>query len=140
METSPHAKTFKSHSWCDSMQYDDTRALHKYAQYYHFVKGLTQPQFFQPTRHYTSPLEIRTCCLWLHHQENGTDCGIFSLIYQQALSKWYGEAAGHIFNGVDQETQHGTSSGRTTQGYGPSYMATLHNAHILRKRIIYRSL
>ena len=76
--------------WCDSMQYEGSSALQIYAQYYHFVEGLTRPQAFKQPRHYTSLLDIRRRCPRLPHQENGTDCGIFTLMYQQALSKWYG--------------------------------------------------
>ena len=86
--------------WCDSMQYDGTIALLTYAQYYHFLEGLKRPKNFQQTRHYTSSLEIQIRYPWLPYQENGMDCGIFTLTYQKALSKWYGEAAGHNFTEV----------------------------------------
>ena len=33
----------------------------------------------------------------LQRQCNGTDCGIFTLLYQQAVSNWYGTAAGQTF-------------------------------------------
>ena len=34
----------------------------------------------------------------LMRQRNGTDCGIFTLLYQQTVSNWYGTAAGQTFN------------------------------------------
>jgi hypothetical protein len=83
--------------WCDSMQYEGSSALQIYAQYYHFVEGLTRPQAFKQTRHYTSSLDIRRRCPQPPRQENGTDCGNYTLMYQQALSKWYGDAPGHDF-------------------------------------------
>jgi hypothetical protein len=61
------------------------------------MEGLTRPQAFQQPRHYMSSLDIRRRCPRLPRQENGADCGIFTLMYQQALSKWYGAAAGHDF-------------------------------------------
>ena len=33
----------------------------------------------------------------LRRQCNGTDCGIFTLLYQQTVSSWYGTAAGQTF-------------------------------------------
>ena len=33
----------------------------------------------------------------LRRQCNGTDCGIFTLLYQQTVSSWYGAAAGQTF-------------------------------------------
>ena len=33
----------------------------------------------------------------LRRQCNGTDCGIFTLLYQQTVSNWYGTAAGQTF-------------------------------------------
>ena len=85
--------------WCDSLQRDGRQALHTYAQYYHFLEmEMTRPQEYQPTRHYTSTLRIRTHTPSLSRQCNGTDCGIFTLLYQQAASNWYGAAAGQTFS------------------------------------------
>ena len=84
--------------WCDSLQRDGRQALNTYAQYYHFLEmEMTRPQAFQPTRHYTSTLRMRTHTSGLPRQCNGTDCGIFTLLYQQAVSNWYGAAAGQTF-------------------------------------------
>ena len=48
-------------NWCDSLQRDGRQPLNTYAQYYHFLKAETnRSQAFQPTRHYTSALQIRT--------------------------------------------------------------------------------
>ena len=58
---------------------------------------MNRPQAFQPNRHYASELRIRTHCPVLPRQRNGTDCGIFTLLYQQAVSNWYGTTAGHEF-------------------------------------------
>ena len=75
-----------------------TPALNTYAQYYHFLEmEMTRPQAFQPTRHYTSTLSMRTHTPGLSRQCNGTDCGFFALLYQQAVSNWYGAAAGQTF-------------------------------------------
>ena len=69
--------------WCDSLQRDGRQALNTYAQYYHFMETeTTRPQAFQPTRHYTSTLRMRTHTPGLLRQCNGTDCGIFTLLYQ----------------------------------------------------------
>ena len=43
-------------------------------------------------------LRIRTYTPSLSPQCNGTDCGIFTLLYQQAVSNWYGAAAGQTFS------------------------------------------
>ena len=59
---------------------------------------MTRPQEYQPTRYYTSTLRIRTHTPSLSRQGNGTDCGIFTLLYQQAASNWYGAAAGQTFS------------------------------------------
>jgi hypothetical protein len=68
--------------WCDSLQRDGRQALHTYSQYYHFLETeMNRPQVFQPTRHYSSDLTIRTHNLKLSRQHNGTDCGIFTLLY-----------------------------------------------------------
>ena len=84
--------------WCDSLQRDGRQPLNTYAQYYHFLEMETnRPQAFQPTRHYTSALRIRTYTSVLTRQCNGTDCGIFTLLYQQTVSNWYGTAAGQTF-------------------------------------------
>ena len=42
-------------------------------------------------------LRIRKHTPALPRQNNGTDCGIFTLLYQQAVSNWYGTAAGQTF-------------------------------------------
>ena len=42
-------------------------------------------------------LRMRTHTPVLSRQCNGTDCGIFTLLYQQAVSNWYGAAAGQTF-------------------------------------------
>ena len=84
--------------WCDSLQRDGRQPLNTYAQYYHFLETETnRPQAFQPTRHYTSALRMRTHTPVLMRQCNGTDCGIFTLLYQQTVSNWYGTAAGQTF-------------------------------------------
>ena len=72
---------------------------------------MTRPQAFQPTRHYTSTLRIRTHTPGLSRQCNGTDCGIFTLLYQQAVSNWYGAAAGQTF--TDAQIQELLNSLRT---------------------------
>jgi Ulp1 family protease len=80
--------------WCDSLQWNGRQALHTYSQYYHFLETeMNRPQVFQPTRHYSSDLAICTHNLKLSRQHNGTDCGIFSLLYQQTTRRWYGTAA-----------------------------------------------
>ena len=58
---------------------------------------MNRPQAFQPTRHYTSALRMRTHTPVLSRQCNGPDCGIFTLLYQQTVSNWYGTAAGQTF-------------------------------------------
>ena len=58
---------------------------------------MNRPQAFRPNRHYTSELRIRTHCPALQRQGNGTDCRIFTLLYQQIVSNWYGTTAGHEF-------------------------------------------
>ena len=84
--------------WCDSLQRDGRQPLNTYAQYYHFLEMKTnRPQAFQPMRHYTSALRMRTHTPVLSRQCNGTDCGIFTLLYQQTVSNWYGAAAGQTF-------------------------------------------
>ena len=47
--------------------------------------------------HYTSALRMRTHTPVLLRQCNDTDCGIFTLLYQQTVSNWYGTAAGQTF-------------------------------------------
>ena len=84
--------------WCDSLQRDGRQPLNTYAQYYHFLDAETnRSQAFQPTQHYTSALRMRTHTPVLRRQFNGTDCGIITLLYQQAVSSWYGTAAGQTF-------------------------------------------
>ena len=84
--------------WCNSLQRDGRQPLNTYAQYYHFLEMETnRPQAFQPTRHYTSALRMHTHTPVLTLQCNGTDCGIFTLLYQQTVSNWYGTAAGQTF-------------------------------------------
>jgi hypothetical protein len=84
--------------WCDSLQRDERLPLFSYSQYYHFLKmEMNRPQDFHPNRHYTSELRIRTHCPVLPRQCNGTDCGIFTLLYQQTVSNWYGTTAGQAF-------------------------------------------
>ena len=58
---------------------------------------MNRPQAFQPMRHYTSALLIRRHTPVLKRQGNGTDCGIFTLLYQQTVSNWYGAVAGQAF-------------------------------------------
>ena len=87
--------------WCDSLNRDGQPALDRYSQFYHFMEGevdwTNRKQRFQPDRRYTSNLEINTITPTpaLSRQENGTDCGIFTLLYQTTLHAWYGIAAGH---------------------------------------------
>ena len=84
--------------WCNSRQRDGQQALYTYSQYYHFLETeMTRPQAFQPTRHYSSDLIIQTHNLKLSRQHNGTDCGIFTLLYQQTASRWYGTTVGQEF-------------------------------------------
>ena len=98
--------------WCDSLQRDGRQPLNTYAQYYHFLEmGMNRPQAFQPTRHYTSALRMRTHTPVLSRQCNGTDCGIFTLLYQQTVSNWYGTAAGQTF--TDAQIQELINSLRT---------------------------
>ena len=98
--------------WCDSLQRDGRQTLNTYAQYYHFLEMETnRPQAFQPTRHYTSALRMRTHTPVLSRQCNGTDCGIFTLLYQQTVSNWYGTAAGQTF--TDAQIQELINSLRT---------------------------
>jgi hypothetical protein len=87
--------------WCDSLNRNGQPALDRYSQYYHFLAGdvdwTNRKQRFQPDRRYTSNLAISTIIPTpaLPRQENGTDCGIFTLLYQSTLHAWYGTAAGH---------------------------------------------
>ena len=89
--------------WCDSLNRDGQPALDRYSQFYHFLEGdvdwTNRRQRFQPDRRYTSNLAIHTIIPTptLPQQENGTDCGIFTLLYQYTLHAWYGAAAGHEF-------------------------------------------
>jgi hypothetical protein len=74
--------------WCDSLQQNGQQALVKYAQYYHFLEQhMNRPKRYQPNRHYSSALTIRTHSLTLLRQTNGTDCGIFILLYHHTFSK-----------------------------------------------------
>ena len=98
--------------WCDSLQRDGRQPPNTYAQYYHFLEMETnRPQAFQPTRHYTSALRMRMHNPVLMRQCNGTDCGIFTLLYQQTVSNWYGTAAGQTF--TDAQIQEMINSLRT---------------------------
>ena len=99
--------------WCDSLQRDGQQALYTYSQNYHFLETeMNRPQVFQPTRHYSSDLIIRTHYLKLSRQHNGTDCGIFTLLYQQTASRWYGTTAGQEFtNGHIQDLINGSYYG-----------------------------
>ena len=110
--------------WCNSLQRDGRQPLNTYAQYYHFLEMETnRPQAFQPTRHYTSALRMRMHTPVLMQQCNGTDCGIFTLLYQQTVSNWYGTAAGQTFTDaqiqelikslrtINQDTDAGIESG-----------------------------
>ena len=83
--------------WCDSMQFDGSQAMKTYSQFYHFMEGGRGNHQFQPEQLYTSPLWICTQTPKLPRQTNGTDCGIFTLMYQQTLSNWYGVHAGLEF-------------------------------------------
>jgi hypothetical protein len=84
--------------WCDSLQRDGRQDLYTYSQYYHFLETeMNIPQAFQPTRYYSSDLMIRAHYPKLPRQHNGTDCGIFTLLYQQTVSRWYGTVAGQEF-------------------------------------------
>jgi len=84
--------------WCDSLKRDGRQAMKTYSQYYHFLE--TDSQCFRPNGAYTSPLTIRTITPALPMQDNDTDCGIFTLMYQKTLSDWYGDAAGQEFTEV----------------------------------------
>ena len=68
-----------------------------YSQFYHFMEGGSGRQQFHPEQMYSSSLQIRTQSPTLPRQNNGTDCGIFTLMYQQTLSNWYGANAGQEF-------------------------------------------
>ena len=84
--------------WCDSLQRDGRQDLYTYSQYYHFLEAeMNRPQAFRPTRYYSSDLMIRAHYPKLPRQHNGTDCGIFTLLYQQTVSRWYGTVAGQEF-------------------------------------------
>ena len=84
--------------WCDSLQRDGRQDLYTYSQYYHFLETeMNIPQAFQPTRYYSSDLMIRAHYPKLPRQHNGTDCGVFTLLYQQTVSRWYGTVAGQEF-------------------------------------------
>ena len=69
--------------WCDSMHFDGSQAMKTYSQFYHFMEGGRGNHQFQPEQLYTSPLLICTQTPKLPRQTNGTDCGIFTLMYQQ---------------------------------------------------------
>ena len=60
-----------------------------YSQFYHCMEGERGNHQFQSEQIYTSPLRISTQTSKLPRQTNGTDCGIFTLMYQQTLSNWY---------------------------------------------------
>jgi Ulp1 family protease len=96
------------------MQYNGRRAHQTYAQCYHFVNGLTKALAFDQNRHYTPSLAIRTIRPQLPRQGNCTDCGIFTRIYQQILSKRYGDAAVHHFT-ADRIAHHITDLKVVTQ-------------------------
>jgi hypothetical protein len=83
--------------WCDSKQCDGSQAMRTYSQFYHCMEGGSGRQQFHPEQIYSSPLKIRTQSPTLPRQNNGTDCGIFTLMYQQTLSNWYGANAGQEF-------------------------------------------
>ena len=73
--------------WCDSLQRNGQQALFTYAQFYHFFEqDMNRPKRYQPNRHYSSELTIRTHSPVLPRQINGTDCGIFTLLYHLTLS------------------------------------------------------
>ena len=80
--------------WCDSKQCDGSQAMRTYSQFYHCMEGGSGRQQFHPKQIYSSSLQIRTQSPTLPLQNNGTDCGIFTLMYQQTLSNWYGANAG----------------------------------------------
>jgi hypothetical protein len=80
------------------MQFDVSLAMMAYSQFYHCMEGGRGNHQFQPEQIYTSPLLIRTQTPTLPRQNNGTDCGIFTLMYQQTLSNWYGVNAGEEFS------------------------------------------
>ena len=84
--------------WCDSLQRNGQQALATYAQYYHFLEqDMNRPKKYHPNRHYSSALTVRTHSPALPRQTNGTDCEIFTLLYHQTLSNWYGKTAGQTF-------------------------------------------
>jgi hypothetical protein len=58
---------------------------------------MNRPQRYQPNRHYSSALTIRTHSSVLPRQTNGTVCGIFTLLYHRTLSNWYGRTVGQTF-------------------------------------------
>jgi Ulp1 family protease len=76
------------------MQFDGFLAMMTYLQFYHCMEGGSGHQQFQLEQIYTSLLQIRTQMPTLSSQNNGTDCGIFTLMYQQTLSNWYKVNAG----------------------------------------------
>jgi hypothetical protein len=80
------------------MQFDESQAMMTYSQFYHCIKGGKGNQQFQPEQIYTSPLLICSQTPKLLRQTNGTDCDIFTLMYQQTLINWYGVNAGQEVN------------------------------------------
>jgi hypothetical protein len=111
--------------WCDSLQRDGQQAL--YTQYYHFLETeMNRPPVFQPTWHYSSDLIMRMHNLKLSRQHNGTDCGVFILLYQQTASRWYGITAGQEFtNGHIQDLI--SSFGTIDQGAASEHRRWLRN-------------
>jgi hypothetical protein len=67
--------------WCDSMQFDGFIAMMTYSKFYHCMEGGSGHQQFQPEQIYTSSRQIRTQTPTLSRQNDGTDCGIFTLMY-----------------------------------------------------------
>jgi Ulp1 family protease len=87
--------------WCDSMQFDGFLAMMTYSQFYHCMERVRGHQKFQPEQIYTyPPLQIRTQTPKHPRQTNGTDCFIFTLMYQHTLCKWYEVNAGQAFTEV----------------------------------------
>ena len=84
--------------WCKRLLRNGQQALVTYAQYYYFLEQeMHRPKRYQPNRHYSSALKIRTHRPTLSRQTNGLVCGIITLLYHQTLSNWYGKPAGQTF-------------------------------------------
>jgi Ulp1 family protease len=111
--------------WCDSLQWNGQQSLVTYAQYYHFLEqDMNRPTRYQSNRHYSSALTIRTHSPALPRKTNGTDCGIFTLLYHRTLSNWYGITAGQTFTqGHIQELLR--SLGQVTQETAHEYRRRL---------------